>query len=521
MSGGNDLFESTIQREPDCADLAADDLWIALTLLGHPDLARVGERAFLGRLAAPVIAHVSRATPELAAPGAKVRAPLGDRSISRRPLVLVGGPDGNVILQIPPEVELRVDGVSVTDRVTIDCGRLREGVVLELASRVVLLLHLLRPERARAPRLELVGDSDGIEAVRMDVLRVADLPVPVLLLGESGTGKELVAHAIHAASERARRPFLAVNMATLPPTTAASELFGHTRGAFTGAVSDRAGLFARADGGTLFLDELGDTPPDVQPMLLRVLETGTLLPLGSARPEPVDVRVIAATDVDLERAIQERSFRAALFHRLSSFPIHLPPLRARRDDVGRLFVHFLKAELAALGASHWIAAPPSGGPTWLPAELFAALARHPWPGNVRELRNVVKQLVIASRAGVARVEVTLSRLAAPTAPGAATPPRAAPAAHRPSRQIDEATLAAALRNNEFRPGAAAAELGISRTTLYALMERASTVRKARSVTADEIAACRAACGGDIDEMARRLEVSARALKLRLRELENV
>src|SRR4029077_13886298 len=167
---------------------------------------------------------------------------------------------------------------------------------------------------------------------------------PVLISGESGTGKELVARAIAAAGVRAGRPFVAVNMAALPPSTAPSELFGHRAGAFTGAARQRSGFFAQADGGTLFLDEIATAGLDVQAMLLRALETGETQPLGGESSERVDVRVVAATDEDLHRAMREGRFREALYHRLSACEITLTPLRERRDDLGRLLLHFVRNE---------------------------------------------------------------------------------------------------------------------------------------------------------------------------------
>jgi two-component system nitrogen regulation response regulator GlnG len=195
--------------------------------------------------------------------------------------------------------------VPVQDRITISGSALDEGVVLELEERIVLLFHRRpAPGPALAERFGLVGESAEIETVRQQIARVAPLPVPVLLRGETGTGKEVVARALHEHSPRAGGPFLSVNLAALPTSLAAAELFGAKKGAYTGAVHDQPGFFGRADGGTLFLDEIGAAPLEVQAMLLRALETGEIVPVGGQTVRRVDVRILGATDADLEEAIR-------------------------------------------------------------------------------------------------------------------------------------------------------------------------------------------------------------------------
>src|SRR6185369_6449016 len=211
-------------------------------------------------------------------------------------------------------VQVVADGVPVAGSREIPAAEVERGVVLELSGRVALLLHTLGDEEPgpSVPGFDLVGESAGIVRVRREIARVADLDVPVLLRGETGTGKELVAHALHRASRRRSAAFLSLNMAAIPASLAASELFGATRGAFTGAVAAHAGHFERAQGGTLFLDEIGDAPAEVQVSLLRVLETGEIQRVGGAPISGVDVRLIAGTDADLERAIADGRFRSAL-----------------------------------------------------------------------------------------------------------------------------------------------------------------------------------------------------------------
>jgi two-component system nitrogen regulation response regulator GlnG len=418
-------------------------------------------------------------------------------------------------------VRLSVDRIDVVVRgQTIQGGRdlsaaeVRAGVVLELSERVFLLLHTLGLAAPRAPQFGLVGESEALERVRMEISRVSSLDVPVLIRGETGTGKELVAKAIHQASPRASRTFLAVNLAAVPASTAAAELFGHVAGAFTGAQKDAPGVFALADKGTLFLDEVGETTQDVQATLLRVLETGELQPVRGRPGRRVDVRVLSATDADLEGAAREGRFRQALLHRLEGYVLTIPPLRERRDDVGRLFAHFLREELKAVGEEKRISTLGGKSP-WLPQDVVGPLLRHEWPGNVRQLRNSVRQVVVASRGEPrarlpAAFEKGLERgvLASPTAP---------PTAHRKPSEISEADLLATLRQQAWQTGLAARALGISRTSLYALIEGSTSIRKAKDIPLAELKRAHAECSGDIEQMSAKLEVSRHGLRLRMRD----
>ena len=217
--------------------------------------------------------------------------------------------------------------------------------------------------------------------------RVAGRDVSVLVTGESGTGKELVARAIHSASSRAAGPFVAVNTAAIPRELLESELFGHEKGAFTGAVAARAGRFREASGGTLFLDEIGDMSPDLQAKLLRVVQESEVVPVGGASAQPIDVRIVAATHRDLDESVAEGKFREDLLYRLRVVPLELPPLREREDDVRVLSEHFVARYSPELADGRQV----------LAAETLATLSRYPWPGNVRELENAIKRaLVLAS-----------------------------------------------------------------------------------------------------------------------------
>jgi two-component system nitrogen regulation response regulator GlnG len=226
---------------------------------------------------------------------------------------------------------------------------------------------------------------------------VAPLAVPVLVRGEIGTGKELVARALHQESPRAHGPFVAVNLGALPPSLAASELFGARRSLFTGSGQDQSGAFARADGGTIFLDEIGAAPAEMQLRLLHALETGEIVPVGAKNPRWVDVRIVSATAADLEDAVNHGGFREALLHRLAGCSIHLAPLCERREDIGRLLAWFLRRELAEL-TDLGDTLPATDAPEpWLPVSLVSRLVRYAWPGNVHQLQTVVRQLVLDSR----------------------------------------------------------------------------------------------------------------------------
>jgi len=246
--------------------------------------------------------------------------------------------------------------------------------------------RLRRESGRRAPGGDArwVGRSPALLEIFKTVGRVAARDVPVLITGESGTGKEVVARAVHAASSRNSGPFVAVNTAAIPRELLESELFGHERGAFTGAVASRPGRFREAAHGTIFLDEIGDMSMDLQAKLLRVLQEAEVTPVGGSEPVPIDVRVLAATHRDLDAAVAEGRFREDLLYRLRVVPLQVPPLRERREDIGALAEHFVAR----------YAEPLTGGPRYLSRDALALLERQRWPGNVRELENAIKRALV-------------------------------------------------------------------------------------------------------------------------------
>jgi two-component system nitrogen regulation response regulator GlnG len=504
-----------------------------LTILGHPQIQRVGERAALLDLSSGREMLLSRTEPEFSPPGELAPRPLAVPYLSRRPWLLRPAADGGVtLLRGDSPMSLTANEQPVGSEASFSAAEVDRGVVLLLAGRVVLLLHRFRPVFPDSlPRYGLVGLSDSLLDLCRQVARVADLDVPVLLRGESGTGKELVASALHHASSRRDKPFLALNMGALPASLAAAELFGAARGAYTGAEHARRGYFRRAHGGTLFLDEIGEAPQEVQPLLLRALESGEIQPLGSEEPARVDVRVVAATDADLEQAVAAGRFRAPLLHRLGGYAIRLPPLRERRDDIGRLFFHFLREELAVVGEERRLADPGPNAQPWPPAAWIARFAAAPWPGNVRQLRNVARALAIDSRGTgddaaetqlPSAIEDLLREERLPAAPERMAAPQAPPAparaVFRSPQDVSEEELLAALAAHRWQPRAAARQLGISRPSLYFLLDTFPGTRKAMDLSGEEIAAARERCGGNQREMSAVLQVSEAGIRRRMKQL---
>lgn len=311
----------------------------------------------------------------------------------------------------------------------------RENYVLRYELRAASDHMLLRDR--------LIGESDAIRQVRETIARVAPLPTSVLLTGESGTGKEVAARSLHSLSERVDKPFVPVNCAAIPPDMIESELFGHVKGAFTGAEGSREGIFMHAQGGTLFLDEMGDLPLALQGKLLRVLEDRRVRPVGSEREVPVDLRFVFATNADLARAVEEGRFRADLYFRINVMQIHLPPLNERDDDVQELADLFMRKLSQQLGMP----------PVQLEDEARAALARYDWPGNVRELRNVIERTLILGRFPLEQLGASRS------------PPRGTDESDGSLADLERRHILSVLRDSGGNREEAARRLGVSRKTI--------------------------------------------------------
>jgi len=307
---------------------------------------------------------------------------------------------------------------------------------------------------------QIIGNSPALESVLEQVERVATTGSTVLIQGETGTGKELIAQAIHNISSRCGRPFVRLNCAAIPLDLLESELFGHEKGAFTGAIAQKIGRFESADKGTLFLDEVGDIPPALQPKLLRVLQEQQFERLGSTRTHQVDVRLVAATNRDLTDMVNRGEFRSDLYYRLNVFPVLLPPLRERREDIPALVTHFVEILGRRMGREI----------EHIPTETMSALSSYEWPGNIRELQNLIERAVILSNGGVLPnpLPTTENEQRAVSSPGATT------------LRDSERTLI--LRTLEAvgwvigGPKGAATTLGLKRTTLIHKMQKLGIFR---------------------------------------------
>jgi DNA-binding NtrC family response regulator len=321
----------------------------------------------------------------------------------------------------------------------------------QLARQVDLLQRQVEPPGSLAT---LIGESAPMRKARDLIARAGSAGGTVLITGETGTGKELAARAIHGASARAIAPFVALNCAALTESLLENELFGHARGAFTGAAGARAGLIEHASGGTLFLDEIGTMPKGLQAKLLRALESGEVRRIGENETRRADVRFVAATNLDIQAAVDAGEFRSDLFYRLNVHRIHLPPLRERGDDVRLLAEHFLSRY-------------GGGAVTGLAADAWDVLLRYPYPGNVRQLQHVIQRSVAVARGTVIEVDDLPEEVVAPR-PGSPAPEGSVAAAReRAEREMIVATLAR--HNGEVT--AAAREMQVSRTTMWRLMKK--------------------------------------------------
>jgi formate hydrogenlyase transcriptional activator len=307
----------------------------------------------------------------------------------------------------------------------------------------------------------IIGKSSVLRRLLQMVETVAGGDSTVLLLGETGTGKELIARAIHGLSPRENRPFVKLNCAAIPTGLLESELFGHERGSFTGAIAQKVGRLEVAHRGSLFLDEIGDIPLELQPKLLRVLQEREFERLGSTRTQKVDVRIVAATHRDLEGMILEKQFRSDLYYRLNVFPIHVPPLRERPEDIPLLVQHFVQQVTRRMRKTI----------DTIPSETVEALIRHWWPGNIRELENVIERAVILSPGSVLRLSPR--DLKSRIATGQNTD------RHQTLEEVERNHILKTLKETSWvlsGPSGAAARLGLNRSTLYFRMKKLGVAR---------------------------------------------
>jgi two-component system nitrogen regulation response regulator NtrX len=448
----------------------------------HPQVLVVDDEANLRRMLCAVLAAEGYRTAE-AASGTEALAAVN----RRRPdavlldLSMPGGPDGLETLErlageapgVPVIMMSGRAGLSDAVRATklgayhfLEKPLAPESVLLTLHSALELARAKAEARALRealGPTATMVGSSPQMAELRALIARVASTEARVLISGESGTGKELVAAAIHAASARADAPFVRVNCAAIPRELVESEMFGHERGAFTGATERRIGRFEQADGGTLFLDEVGDLSSEAQAKLLRALEAGEIERVGGERAIPVDVRVVSATNQDLARAAKDGRYREDLLYRLNVFPIAIAPLRERPGDIPELVRHFATLVTQRIGR-------PA---VTVGAEAMDLLVRHAWPGNVRELANIVERLIILSpRSAITRDDVA-SALPAGDGESASLPNPVAQTLELTDEldRFERTLIARALSAADGSVAEAARRLSTDRANLYRRMKR--------------------------------------------------
>jgi len=555
-----------------------------LRLLYHPDLARIGA------VSHPDLAFehgewvaVGRGAPLFASPSQRdVWRPLEDPTISRTQLRIRWLRE-EACFEVEPSSSakrrlhaIRLDAEPPPAGAEIRAPeRLAPGSCVAIEDRVLLGLEATsRAHFIDEDRLGLIGESEEMWRLRADIQEVARFRKPALILGETGAGKELVASAVHQEGPSAAGPFKAINCAALPEQLVESMLFGHARGAFTGADASREGLFRAADGGTLFLDELGEMPIGVQPKLLRTLQDGLVTAVGQHQSVRVDVRLVAATNRDPAAEIAAGRLRADLYHRLAAHVVHVPSLAARRLDVPALFLHFLERLRRDHPEIAWLWRDGPRFRAAVPLSFFVELMRRGWEGNVRELENVAEQTARRNlREGPFQRPALPSALASlppespPSAPPSAPPSTAAKAAPAPpsappsahlgeasqllgiarktvAKLLDEEALAAVLRpaegddaaartarlrahaterlhaclaQHDFSQARVARALGVSAWTLIRLMQDLGFPRPS-DLSLAEIQRALDGAGGDLAGAAIRLRVSEHGLKKRLSEV---
>ncbi len=536
-----------------------------LILLYHSELDRIGSSTAPDLLEGGSWVQLGRNTPRFVPLGEEnTPAPLGDRHISRlqadirwidargvfevRPAPAARKPVARVVLGTRDE-PVRIEPLT-------ELTELPPGSLLSVGKRALILLD----RRAwRAPtdnRMSMIGETPQVWKLRKEIKSVARFERSVLILGETGAGKELVARAIHANSPRADQPFVAVNCAALPEHLVESLLFGHKKGAFTGAYQDRPGLFQEANGGCLFLDELGELPMEIQAKLLRVSQDGLLTPVGSHRNISIDVRIIAATNRDPTLEIDTGNLRKDLYYRIAAHTLNVPNLQERIWDVPLLFLHMLHQTRNTCPELRWLweASPASKPP--MPMSFILTLMRYPWEGNVRELQNIAEQTArlnlepgpftvpsnlsqrpvttsgspahpttssseplgesllkkAARHLGIARQTLVVLLRARPLAPP--EPMESFEAFARQLHKHLSFTMLDLLEQNDYNQVQLASELNLSRSTVIKLI-RTLDLKRPQDLSTEELQKAAQQNQGDIDAMATTLRVSPRALKLHL------
>lgn len=484
----------------------------------HPDPNRIGEFASLDSLMQFKEQDLNRHWPEFHSASSSIGQGLGVPQVSRKAMRLERIGKLDIMLHRQHySAPVTVNEESLQERILITQDELDDGVELCLGEHVMLWLVCMPTPALVLDDLGLVGISAGMRKVRERIHKVAPADEPVLIRGATGCGKELVAQALNRQSMRFGKAFVAVNIAALQPSLAVSELFGSTKGAYTGATTDRKGYFQAANGGTLFLDEIGEASQEVQAMLLRALENGEVVPVGATEPNKVNARIIAATDAKLEQH-GDNGFKQPLLHRLSSYQIFLPPLVERKEDIPGLLAKFMRLQWSKMHHSDQL--PVSVEKPLLNNSLIRKLMQASWPGNVRQLRNVARQLLLDVAEGqTLHLDGQLLEMLSDepqTKAMAETAP--AYAAKRKPSQVGRDELMATLRKHRYELQATATELGIARASVYNLIEQHPDLKRIVDFTEDELRLAYRQCGGDLELMMEQLKVSQVGLRRRLRAM---
>lgn len=512
-------FDSTNSTDDPTAR-AFEPQAVGVRILWHPNPGRVDEMALLFDRGRAQSAKLGRDEPQFRTPHGAVTGSLATQYVSRAALTLRQGRDSSVELDGCERRQVLADGMPVDRSIRWSAAQLERGVVLQLGKQVLLWLGVMHVSPYDPPGIpELLGTSNILVRLRHEIRLASALEAPLLIYGQTGTGKQLVAQAVHRLGPGAAGPLETVNMAAIPGDTATTELFGHARGAFTGAVRAKKGYFGKADGGSLVLDGLCYIDRDVQPILLDALDEGFIQPTGGNR-ERVRVRVMATSDIDVGVEASAGRFNAALVQRFG-YEIRVPPLRDHLEDVPGLFLHWLGE---ALGCSPEELSGPS---LRLDAREIRALLTYDWPGNVRELRRFAQRIALEQRThpdGIApSVRQLLHDMRSANAFQEPTPSAPAPTIETPeeswrSAELTDADIVAAMQRCDFRIMEAATELKVSRSYLTGRIPGIPGLRVSTQLQRAEIKAALEAAHGDVAAAARLLTVSARALQLQMKRL---
>lgn len=493
---------------------------LGLTIAWHPDPTRIGEQ-FIGTTAAGMI-ELNRFMPLFRHVNSDP-LPIGHGGVSRDPLRIVRDDDDGISICPPTSrMVVEVNGEEIQEARYLTAEQIAAGVILTLGRAVFICIHWMQCLPKNNPVDGFIGVGSSAIFTR-DLIRLASTnDNTVLLLGETGTGKEVAAQAVHNLSKRASSKMVSVNMAALNESLAAADLFGASKGAYTGAQNSRDGYFSEAQNSTLFLDEIGNTPATVQPMLLRVLENGEYRPLGATRDARSTARLITATDQDLYHT----NFNHALVRRLESFIIRIPPLRARREDIGLLICHLAKrSDFAQVNLA------------LIPPGLISDLLNFEWPGNIRQLSNVIKRTLLSLQMGeyphltkmveAPIVHVTKSaelRKASPNVPASAVPPPTTNpitpvnTERKKLRDLTEQDVIDAMNRHDWTIQYAADELGVSRPSMYKLIEANSQIRRIEQIPTEEIRQQLIASDNQVELCAAQLKTPSEALRRHLKGL---